>query len=400
MRTNAAKDKSTRDFPDSMAKASGKYVGREHGEHLSASTPPGSFYTDEPLFRRELEELFYRSWLNIGRDEDLANPGDFFTREIGGESVIAVRGTDGRARAFYNVCRHRGTQLVGAADGTKLRSIVCPYHGWTYSAEGRLVGAPHTDSLVDFAKEESGLFEIPLDSWGGFLWANLEAEAPALRTELGRFFAKFDRFPLSKLRRAARHVYEVDANWKILVENYQECYHCAPVHPDLNRITPYFSGQVRDYFIDGSARAPFSGGYMEFGKDYTSMTWSGYTDRPPLEGMTKDDRHRIYYYAVFPNLFFSLHPDFLMVHRTWPVTPTHSRVECDFYFDPVTIAQPDFDPSDAVDLWDRINRQDWDVCERSQKGMRSRVWKGGRYTEQEPQVHDFDRYVRERLGLA
>ncbi|TLZ44309.1 MAG: aromatic ring-hydroxylating dioxygenase subunit alpha [Methanobacteriota archaeon] len=377
-----------------------KYVGREDGEHLSARTPPGSFYTDEPIFRRELEEFFCRGWLNLGREEDLANPGDFFTREIGGESILAVRGTDGQARAFYNVCRHRGTRLVDLEEGTKLRSIVCPYHGWTYSAEGRLVGAPHTDGLIEFSKEDSGLYEIRLESWGGFLWANMDAGALSLRDEFGRLFAKFDRFPLDRLRRAARHTYEVNANWKILVENYQECYHCAPVHPDLNRITPYFSGKVHDYFIDGASRSPFSGGYMEFAKDYTSMTWSGYTKRPLLQGMTEEDRRRVYYYAVFPNLFFSLHPDFLMIHRTWPVTPTHSRVECDFFFDPATMARPDFDPSDAVGLWDVINRQDWAVCERSQKGMRSRVWRGGRYTDQEPQVYDFDRYVRERLGLS
>lgn len=383
-----------------MTRTGEKYVGREQGEHRSARTPPGTFYTDEPLFRRELEELFSRSWLNVGREEDLANPGDFFTREIGTESVIAVRGTDGEARAFYNLCRHRGTRLVDATEGTKLRSIACPYHGWTYSAEGRLAGAPHTDGLVDFSKEENGLYQIPLDTWGGFLWANLDANARPMRDELGAFFAKFDRFPLRRLRRAARHVYEVDANWKILVENYQECYHCAPVHPDLNRITPYFSGQVHDYFIDGVSRAPFSGGYMEFAKDYTSMTWSGYTKRPSLEGMTEGDRQRIYYYTVFPNLFFSLHPDFLMVHRTWPRGTNHSRVECDFYFEPSTMERPDFDPNDAVGLWDLINRQDWAVCERAQKGMHSRVWKGGRYSDQEPQVHDFDQYVMERLGIG
>lgn len=367
---------------------------------MSSHTPPGSFYTDPRIFERELEEFFCRSWLNLGREEEIANPGDFFTREIGNESVIVIRGTDGKARAFYNVCRHRGTRLVDLAEGTKLRSIVCPYHGWTYSAEGRLVGAPHTEMLLEFAKEEHGLYGIPIESWGGFVWANLDPQAPPLREEFGRFFAKFDRFPLGTLRRSNRTTYEVDANWKILVENYQECYHCAPVHPDLNRITPYLSGEVRDYFVDGASRVPFSGGTMEFAKDYTSMTWSGYTNRPFLEGMTEEDRHRVYYYAIFPNLFFSLHPDFLMIHRTWPVTPTHSRVECEFYFDPGTMARPDFDPSDATGLWDLINRQDWVVCEKSQKGMRSRVWKGGRYSEQEPQVYDFDRYVRERLGLS
>ncbi|MGI0149710.1 MAG: aromatic ring-hydroxylating oxygenase subunit alpha [Thermoplasmata archaeon] len=382
-----------------MARAGEKYVGRDDGEHLAAKTPPGSFYTDERIFRQEIEEFFCRSWLNLGREEEIANPGDFFTREIGNESIIVIRGTDGKARAFYNVCRHRGTRLIDVAEGTKLRSIVCPYHGWTYSAEGRLVGAPHTESLVDFPKEEHGLYGIPLESWGGFVWANLDLEAPPLRNDFGRFFSKFDRFTLEKLRRVSRITYEVDANWKVLVENYQECYHCAPVHPDLNRITPYLSGEVHDYFVDGASRLPFSGGWMEFAKDYTSMTWSGYTKRPVLAGMTEEDRRRVYYYAVFPNLLFSLHPDFLMIHRAWPVNPTHTRIECEFYFDPATMARPDFDPSDALEIWDLINRQDWAVCERSQKGIQSRVWKGGRYSDQEPQVYDFDQYVRERLGL-
>lgn len=383
-----------------MTRATGKYPGREQGEHLAAKTPPGSFYTDEALFRRELEELYATSWLNLGREDQVSNVGDFFTREIGGESVLVVRGADQTVRAFYNICRHRGTRLVEESEGARLRSIVCPYHGWSYSPEGHLIGAPHTETLEDFRKEDNGLYGIRLETWGGFLWANLDTHPAPVRDELGPFFARFVRFPLENLRLASKKTYEVEANWKILVENYQECYHCAPVHPDLNRITPYFSGQSRDYFIDGSSRAPFSGGYMEFAKDYTSMTWSGYTKRPLLEGMTDEDRHRVYYYTVFPNLFFSLHPDFLMIHRTWPASPTHSRVECEFLFDSKTMAQPDFDPSDAVELWDLINRQDWSVCERSQKGMASRMWSGGRYSEQEPQVHDFDRYVMERLGIG
>jgi len=382
-----------------MSQGNAKYIGREDGAHLSSKTPPGTFYTDDRIFQRELEEFYGTSWLNVGRESQVSQPGDFFTREIGGESVLVVRGTDGTPRAFYNVCRHRGTRLVEDPEGAKLRTIVCPYHGWTYSSEGRLVGAPHTDSLVDFDKDASGLYGIRLETWGGFVWVNLDPEATSLRDHLSPFFAKFDRFPLGKLRLASRKTYEVEANWKILVENYQECYHCAPVHPDLNRITPYFSGEVHDYFIDGASRAPFSGGWMEFAKDYASMTWSGYTSRPPLEGMTEEDRRRVYYYAVFPNLFFSLHPDFLMIHRTWPVTPTHSRVECEFFFDPATMERAGFDASDAVELWDLINRQDWAVCTRSQKGMGSRIWKGGRYSEQEPQVFDFDRYVMERLGL-
>jgi len=376
-----------------------KYASRDNGEHLAAKTPPGSLYWDEGILRQEYERFFFRSWLNVGREEQIPDAGDFLTLQIGDESILVIRGTDGSARSFYNICRHRGTRLVWEETGKKLRSIVCPYHAWSYTANGALAGAPHTEELKDFRREDYGLHPIRLETWGGFLWINLDEKAPPLNEELGAFFSRFDRFPLSELRLGSRKSYDVQANWKLLVENYSECYHCAPIHPDLNRVTPYFSGEVGDYFTNGAERAPFSGGSMNFAGDYASMTWSGYTNRPPLKGMTEKDRNSIYYYAIFPNLFFSLHPDFLMIHRAYPVTPTRSKIECEFYFDPETMAQPGFDPSDTTELWDLINRQDWNVCERAQQGMRSRAWKGGRYSSQEVQVHDFDKYVMERLGL-
>ncbi|HEX9567857.1 MAG TPA: SRPBCC family protein, partial [Thermoplasmata archaeon] len=191
--------------------------------------------------------------------------------------------------------------------------------------------------------------------------------------------------------------YEVEANWKILGENYSECYHCAPIHPDLNRITHYTSGAYTAYLTREPRARNFNGGFMEFSKDYTSMVWSGYTKRPPLKGTTEEDRHRVDYYFVFPHMFFSLHPDYLMVHRLWPRSPTHTTIECDWYFDADVMKQPDFDPSDAVDLWDLINRQDWSVCERTQKGTHSRSWKGGRFSAQESQVHDFEKYIAKRM---
>lgn len=376
-----------------------KYVGRERGEHLRAATPPGSLYWSEDIFREELDRFFSRSWLNVGRAEQVPEPGDFLTLEVGEEGVIVIRGTDGRLRAFFNVCRHRGTRLVSQASGRKMRSIVCPYHAWAYSAEGALVGAPHTENLEDFRMDDFGLHPVALETWGGFVWINLGPEPPSLREDIGGFLSRFDRFPLDGLRTASRKDYEIRANWKILVENYSECYHCAPIHPELNRVTPYLSGEVRDYFIDGENRQKFSGGTMEFTADYQSMTWTGYTKRPPLRGMSGKDLRSIYYYAVFPNLFFSLHPDFLMIHRCYPLAPDRTRIECEFLFDPGTMARPDFDPSDAVEMWDLINRQDWNVCELTQKGMRSQAWKRGRYSDQEPQVHDFDAYVMERLGI-
>lgn len=371
---------------------------RPGDEHLSAETPPGRIYYDEGIFQKEMERLFARSWLNVGHVSQIPKPGDFFTRQIGEESVLFIRGRDGQARGFYNVCRHRGTRLVTEDHGEKLGSIVCPYHAWAYSTEGALVGAPHTEELVDFDEDDFGLAPVRTEAWGGFLWANLKEKGSSLTKELGDFFRKFDRFDIAGLRLGAKRVYEVEANWKILAENYSECYHCAPIHPGLNRVTHYLTGDNDGWMAQGKERYPFSGGYMTFSGDYTSMTVSGYTKRPPLKGMTAEDRKRIYYYVVFPNLFFSLHPDYLMIHRDWPQSPTHSRIECEWYFDPDVTDRDDFDPSDAVDMWDEINRQDWDICARTQLGVKSRSWTGGRFSAQEPLVYDLDKYYLERLN--
>ncbi len=383
-----------------LANGKGGTSDRERSAgHLSGVTPEGSLYWDEGVFRAELEKLFYRNWLLVGRDEQVPRAGDYLTRQVGGENVIVLRDRRGTVRAFHNVCRHRGTRLVEAESGSGLRSIVCPYHAWTYGLDGRLTGAAHMDRVEGFRPEENGLFPVAVERWGGFLWVNLASDPTPIATELGPFFERFSRFHPEELRAGPRHTYEIRANWKLLVENYSECYHCAPIHPELNRITPYLSGENDAFFTEGEPRAKFAGGFQTFAKDYASMTVSGYTDRPPLRGMTGEDRKRIYYYVLFPNAFFSLHPDYLMVHRTWPVSPSQSVVENDFYFDPATMARPGFDPTDAVQIWDTINRQDWHACELAQLGTRSRVWHGGRYSQQERLVWDFDAFYLREMGF-
>jgi glycine betaine catabolism A len=359
----------------------------------SRRTPDGQIYWDPEVLRTELDQFFCRNWLCVGRVEQIPKKGDFFTRQVGRESILFVRGSDEKIRGFYNLCRHRGTRVVLAAEGSGAHSFICPYHAWSYDLEGRLIGALHMKGQDDFDRKEYGLHPIRVDTWGGFLWANLEPEGPNLRASLGPFFAKFDRFPIADLRLGAQRVYEVEANWKILVENFSECYHCAPVHPSLNRLTPYLSGDNDAAFRPSGDRSLFSGGFMQFAKDYQSMTRSGYTSRPLVPGITAEDARRVYYYVVFPNLFFSLHPDYLMIHRSWPTSPTHSRVENEFYFTQEAMAAPGYDPSDAVDLWDEINRQDWAVCQLAQEGTGSRAWNGGRYSDQEELVRNFDEFV-------
>jgi len=362
-----------------------------------ASSLPGRYLRDDEIYREECERIFYRSWLCVGRVQDFPEVGSFMLREIGDESIVLVRSNDQDITAFYNVCRHRGSRLL--EDGaTKVASIKCPYHSWTYSLDGKLIGAPHTDNLTDFDRNGYSLFQIRCETWAGFVFANFDSHAPPVKQHLKPLVEKCANLPLDSLKRGGKIEYDVAANWKIICENYSECYHCPTIHPELNKITYYRTSFNYAFLMDKETKGSISGGWMELSEDADSMTWTGKTSRPPIKGTSKDDMRRIYYFLVFPSMFFSLHQDYLLVHTVQPRDATHSKVVCEWYFEPETMAKPDFDPTDAIKIWDLINKQDWHVCELTQKGVKSRVFAPGRYTALEGTVHDFDEYVLEVMG--
>jgi len=353
--------------------------------------PPRVFH-DPDILAFEQEHWFGRDWLCVGREEDAANPGEYFLATVAGESLIVVRGRDTRLRAFHNVCRHRGSQILEEPAGKVVR-FQCPYHAWVYDLEGRLARAAHTDDLVDFDPAENSLVPARCEMWQGFVFVCLDPAAAPLRDHLHDLPSHFERFDLGALRRARRITYEVGANWKVIGENYSECYHCPGVHPQLNRLTPYDVG--RDFLSDG----PWKGGYMELVERAETMSIDGLAHgRPPLRGMTAEDTRRIYYYILWPNLLISLHPDYLMTHQVWPVEPGRSVIHCDWLFDPGTLAAPGFDASGVIDFWDLTNRQDWHVCELQQRGTASRSYAPGRYSGIEDAVHAFDLMCADRYA--
>jgi Rieske 2Fe-2S family protein len=357
-----------------------------------ASTLPGFFYTDPAIHQAEVERIFTRMWLCVGRAEDLANPGDYITRDIGAQSVVVLRDKDGSLRAFHNVCRHRGSRLLNEASGTGLKGIQCPYHAWTYELSGALRKAPHMEDARNFDKERFGLNPVRIDTWEGLVFVSLSAEEPPLREFLGEMATKFERYRLGSLRRGRRIVYDVASNWKMLAENYSECYHCALIHPELNRLSHYASGEI-DLINQATV-----GGYMELRQDeFNSMVMSGKTPRAAFEGIDREDHRRIHYYIVYPNLLLSLHPDYVMTHVVWPQGPGRSEIINEFLFAADEVGKPDFDPSDAVDFWDMTNRQDWRACELAQKGVASKGYDRGRLSSLEWMVHIFDNFVADRL---
>jgi Rieske 2Fe-2S family protein len=295
--------------------------------------------------------------------------------------------------AFHNVCRHRGARLVEAAEGKVRRRIQCPYHAWSYDLRGNLRAAPHMDGVEDFDTACYGLVEIRSAVLGGLVLVDLTGEAGPPEDHIGELLPHLEHYSVDALARAATLEYDVRANWKGIAENYNECLHCPGVHPELNALSDYMSGEG----LYGAGA--WCGGSMVLNDGAETMgKGGGHLDRPPIASLAEGDLRNILYFALFPNALISLHPDYAMLHTLWPREPGRTDVVCEFFFEPATMARPDFDPTDAINFWDQTNRQDWHVCELAQLGVRSPGYSPGRYSIEEGDVHAFDAMVAARYA--
>jgi phenylpropionate dioxygenase-like ring-hydroxylating dioxygenase large terminal subunit len=356
-----------------------------------ATQLPGAAFTDPDVLAWELEHVFRREWICAGHADQVRARGDFLQVHLGGESVIVVADDDGLPRAFVNSCRHRGARILTAAEG-RVPRLQCPYHAWTYGFDGALRNAPFTEGLEDFDRACFGLKPVRLAVVEGLLLLDLSGEAPPPELHVGDLRALLARYRTGELRRAARITYDVGANWKCIAENYSECLHCPGVHPELNRLSHYMSGET----ITGAGA--WCGGSMTLteGAETMAKEGGGLHGRPPIAGLEEPDLRSVLYFLVFPNTLVSLHPDYVMLHTLWPRGHDRTDVVCEWFFEPETMAAEGFDPSDAVTFWDQVNREDWDVCTLTQLGMGARDFTPGRYTEQEDDVLAFDQMVAER----
>jgi Rieske 2Fe-2S family protein len=354
-------------------------------------TLPRDSYLSEAQFGGEYRAIFESDWVCIGRGESLTEPGDYLAIRLKAQSVLVVRGNDGNLAAFFNVCRHRGTELVALPDpgpvtGSFDRNIVCPYHAWAYHLDGRLRGTPHLTIETDGI----ALHEVALAEWGGFLFVRLDdADETPLPQSLGEGTERLKNYPLADLRIGATLTYEVAANWKVIVENYNECYHCGPVHPELCHIVPAFKrgGDGLDW-EDGIPQR----------EGTNTFTATGRTSRAPFPGLSDTEKTHHKGELFYPNLMLSLSMDHVAAFYLWPQSAGHTRIQCDFLFHPTEIDDPNFDSADAVDFWHLVNTQDWDICESVQRGMQNRVFEHGYYAPMEDYSLDIRRYVREKLS--
>ncbi len=357
----------------------------------------GWWYTDPAIFSAEQRAIYGNRWVCVGRSDDIAAPGAFIVREVGGESIILLRTDEGAAAAYYNVCRHRGARLLTAPEGVCKGVIRCPYHAWAYGLDGALRAAPN---MPDFRRERwrnLSLNAVAVEEQLGCLWINMADEPASWDDDIGRqirsrmgsddFMATWG---METLVTGTRRTYEAACNWKLIVENFSECYHCPSVHPELTTVLPEFKR--------GQGTLHQAGYGAAYGAGIGGFTFDGREGLPPLPGLSEEDGRRYYGLVLTPNVFLNLVGDHVILHWLEPLAADRTRIVCLWLFAPEVIAAGyDIDPS--VELFHRTNMQDFAICEQCQLGMGSRSFaRGGHLVPSEVQLRDFHAEVRAAVG--
>jgi Rieske 2Fe-2S family protein len=366
--------------PSSLGVEDLKRVIERFGENR---TLPAAAYTTDEVFEWEIQNLFGATWICVGRTDELLAPGQIRAIDTNGESILLVRAPDGELTAFSNVCRHRGHELAPVGEPIDARLIQCPYHAWSYGFDGVLKGAPTFTQTPGFDKTEFPLLPVGVADLGGWIWIDLSGGAPDIHDHFGNLAELITPYETERLTTVSGHDYVVEANWKIVVENYNECYHCSSIHPELCEVTPPDSG------YDHQPTGMWCGGTMDLKPHAVTMSLDGSSQGRRFRGVDDDLARRVWYLTVTPNLLLSLHPDYVMTHRLTPLSPSRTRIECNWLFAPESTDLPGFDASYAEDFWDITNREDWAACEAVMRGVTNRGYRPGPLSSWEGTVYQF-----------
>ncbi len=351
---------------------------------------PAVAYTSAEVLSWERRELFAGTYTCVGRESDLREPGPSAGRQhtqravMVGDVNVLLTWTGGKVRAFANTCRHRGHELLDPGQPNARQSVVCPYHAWSYDLVGALRAAPGYQDVDAFDPADHTLVRLPVERWHGWLFVHAATPLAAravvdFATYVGELDSILTPYRPESLVLGDRHCYEVRANWKVITENYHECYHCPLIHPELCQVTPPTSGE--NYELAGA----WVGGSMVLRDGMQTMSMNGDSRGRPIIGVSPT---AVEYLGLLPNLLVSAHPDYVMAHRLVALEPDRTWVECSWYF-PETDTEPAIDPSYAVEFWDLTNKQDWAACESVQRGLSSPHFRPGPFGPGEDAVHKF-----------
>ena len=363
---------------------------------------PAAWYYDAAQYARELEAVWYRDWICVGRAEELRESGDYVVVPVGDESLILTRDRDGRTRAFHNTCRHRGSQLCATPRGRFANGrIVCPYHAWSYGLSGELLATPRMELPADFQRENYPLYAVRLDTWGGFLFVNLSEKPPAnLAAFLGGEAENVRRWPLADLVSVHREVSTLACNWKLFWENYSECYHCPGIHPELCRVMPIYREGLLSYADSRAGAPPGNAGdsRSRVAPGFVTWTLDGQTKLPLIEGPSAADRALGVVFASFTaNLFIVAHPDYVRSVRIAARGPEQIELTIDWLLPPGVAERHADELEKMITLGRLVVAQDGRACELNQRGLRSRRHRAGVFMPQEAALHEFHEWLRARL---
>jgi len=353
---------------------------------LEASTLPPHCYTSEDFYRREVERIFLRHWQFVGRAEQLVSPGDYFCYDGPGGPAILMRDRDGHIRAFANSCRHRGSRLL--ADSGNCKRIVCPYHGWSYAFDGKLVGAPGMQDAKDFDTADFPLLELAADSWDGFVFIHYGSEPESLSVQLGDMAQKFARHRCGEMRLAGGLEFDIAANWKLLAENALEAYHTGSVHRET-------LGRQASRAVE--AQGNWTALLVE---DESSVATLPGDDKPfpHIEGLDDEARSGAYFTLLYPSTQFVFAQDCMWWLAFEPRGVASTRLTIGACFPRTTIDSPGFEDRVApyFQRWRIATAEDNAICEAQQQGQAFER-PPGRYAPDEFAVHAFDNWVLDRV---
>ena len=324
-----------------------------------ASTIPAPWYVDPRIADLEAQTVFTSSWQVVGRADQVARPGQFVTSTIAGEPIVAVRGTDGQLRAFYNVCRHHAAKVVTEPCGSA--SILhCPYHGWNYGLDGSLKGMPEFDGVKNFERQENGLVPVMVGIWEAFVFVSLDPKAQPLQNFLGGLVKRCDPLGLAKLHYFDTRIYDIACNWKVFVDNYLDGgYHVPHLHKGLSSVLDY-----KQYTIENEDRYCLQSSPMVA------------SDEDVATGSTRKG-DRAWYFWQYPNFMINCYEGYMDTNLVVPVDVDHCRVIFDFYFSNVSEARREHN-AQSIAVGDRVQSEDLGICEDVQRGLKSRAYGAGR----------------------
>lgn len=372
----------------------------------SQATLPADYYVGSAHYERELQAIWYKNWIYVCRTEALDGPRSFRTMEIGSQNILLVRDDENVLHAFHNTCRHRGSILCTEKQGQfPTASIICPYHRFTYSLQGELKRTPSRHCPADFDKADYPLYDVAVEEWKGCIFVNLSGQDALPFTQtLEKGSANLDNWPVQALKLGFVYKKVMACNWKIFWENFNECLHCPGVHPELCKLVPIYSRglqEAQDY-PDWADHRDSNDPKLIGGMREGAFTWTtdGQPGGKPFANLTDEERNAGYHFVVSkPSMFIAAHVDYIRLVRLLPLGVEKTELRVEWLFSEDTLNDENVDIEAVAEFARLVMEQDAAVSELNQQGLRSIRHEQGVLMAEEHDVHDFQNWVREQLGV-